>query len=258
MSEIRVVVLGAGVIGLTTAMLLSRKPGYNVTLVAKHMPGDYDIEYASPWAGANYFPFGKEGTRSATFERESWPELSRLAGEQPEAGIHYQDAVLYRRAKDQGTATGEWMDSLVREDPWFRDVVKNFRVLGKDELPPGVDGGTTFTSVCINTALYLPWLASQCLRHGAVLRRGIVTHVADAATLHHSGAARADVVVNCTGLSSRFLGGVTDSTLQPGRGQTVIVRNDPAVMATVSGTDDGPDEAVYVMHRAAGGGCVLG
>ncbi|KAK5003182.1 hypothetical protein LTR28_010492, partial [Elasticomyces elasticus] len=56
MSEIRVVVLGAGVIGLTTAMLLSRKPGYNVTLVAKHMPGDYDIEYASPWAGANYFP----------------------------------------------------------------------------------------------------------------------------------------------------------------------------------------------------------
>ncbi|KAK4988338.1 D-amino acid oxidase [Elasticomyces elasticus] len=57
MSEIRVVVLGAGVIGLTTAMLLSRKPGYNVTLVAKHMPGDYDIEYASPWAGANYFPY---------------------------------------------------------------------------------------------------------------------------------------------------------------------------------------------------------
>jgi hypothetical protein len=27
-----------------------------VTIVAKHMPGDYDIEYASPWAGANYLP----------------------------------------------------------------------------------------------------------------------------------------------------------------------------------------------------------
>jgi hypothetical protein len=43
----------AGVIGLTSALLLSRR-GYSVTVAAKHMPGDYDIEYASPWAGANY------------------------------------------------------------------------------------------------------------------------------------------------------------------------------------------------------------
>ena len=26
-------------------------------MVAKHMPGDYDIEYASAWAGANYWPY---------------------------------------------------------------------------------------------------------------------------------------------------------------------------------------------------------
>jgi glycine/D-amino acid oxidase-like deaminating enzyme len=40
---------------LTTALLLA-KDGHRVTVVAKHMPGDYDIEYASPWAGANYLP----------------------------------------------------------------------------------------------------------------------------------------------------------------------------------------------------------
>ena len=44
----------AGVIGLTTASLLSRKGYRSITVAAKHMPGDYDIEYASPWAGANY------------------------------------------------------------------------------------------------------------------------------------------------------------------------------------------------------------
>lgn len=48
--------LSAGVAGLTTALLLSRNPRYKVTIAAKHMPGDYDIEYASPWAGANYMP----------------------------------------------------------------------------------------------------------------------------------------------------------------------------------------------------------
>lgn len=46
----------AGVSGLTTALLLAREGKHNVTIVAKHMPGDYDIEYASPWAGANYLP----------------------------------------------------------------------------------------------------------------------------------------------------------------------------------------------------------
>lgn len=46
----------AGVSGLTTAFLLSQNPSNKITLVAKHMPGDYDIEYCSPWAGANYMP----------------------------------------------------------------------------------------------------------------------------------------------------------------------------------------------------------
>lgn len=47
----------AGVIGLTTAMLLSQDPENKITVAAKHMPGDYDIEYTSPWAGANYLPY---------------------------------------------------------------------------------------------------------------------------------------------------------------------------------------------------------
>lgn len=46
----------AGVTGLTTAYLLSQDPANKITVIAKHMPGDYDIEYASPWAGANYMP----------------------------------------------------------------------------------------------------------------------------------------------------------------------------------------------------------
>jgi D-amino-acid oxidase len=41
---------------MTSALLLSKIEGNAVTVVAKHMPGDYDIEYASPWAGANIAP----------------------------------------------------------------------------------------------------------------------------------------------------------------------------------------------------------
>ncbi|QKD46474.2 FAD-dependent oxidoreductase-like protein [Fusarium oxysporum Fo47] len=42
--------------GLTSALILSRIQSNLVTIIAKHMPGDYDIEYASPWAGANFLP----------------------------------------------------------------------------------------------------------------------------------------------------------------------------------------------------------
>lgn len=78
-----------------------------------------------------------------------------------------------------------------------------------------------------------------------------MNHVAEAAELHHSGK-RADIVVNCTGLSSLKLGGVADTKLYPGRGQIVLVRNTPGVMTSTSGTDDGEDEAVYIMQRADG------
>ncbi len=46
----------AGVSGLTCAYLLSKQKENTVTIIAKHMPGDYDIEYASPIAGANVLP----------------------------------------------------------------------------------------------------------------------------------------------------------------------------------------------------------
>jgi len=120
-----------------------------------------------------------------------------------------------------------------------------------------MDGGTSFGSVCINPEIYLAWLVSQCLRNGARFRRADIKHIHDAAKLDHSGKS-AHLVVNCTGLGSLSLGGVQDKKLYPGRGQVVLVRNEPKAMVAVSGTDDGPDEAAYVMHRAAGGGCVLG
>jgi hypothetical protein len=89
------------------------------------------------------------------------------------------------------------------------------------------------------------------------IKRSILTHISEAASLHSSGTP-ASIIINCTGLSALKLGGVMDTKLFPGRGQTVLVRNDPGVMITISGTDDGDDEATYIMPRAAGGGTILG
>lgn len=35
------------------------------------------------------------------------------------------DTLTYRRAKDTGTPTGDWMADLVDENPWFKDLLPN-------------------------------------------------------------------------------------------------------------------------------------
>lgn len=79
--------------------------------------------------------------------------------------------------------------------------------------------------------------------------RGEFAHICHAADAHHSGK-RADLVVNCTGLSARTLGGVEDAEMIPIRGQTVLVRNETAgMMYNIDKTDKEPS---YIMQRAVG------
>lgn len=143
---------------------------------------------------------------------------------------------------------------LVSVKPLLTSV--KLRILHKSELPPSCDTGTAFKSVCINTAVYLPWLLGQCLKNGVTIKRGILNHISEASSHHITG--NASIIMNCTGLLASKLGGVMDGTVYPGRGQIAIVRNEPGAMHTTSGTDDGSDEAMYIMQRAAGGGTVIG
>lgn len=259
MASRNILIIGAGVSGLTTALLLSRQhPHHRILVCAKHMPGDYDIEYCSPWAGANYMPVSPKGSRAAQWDRDTWPPLEQLAQECPEAGVHFQDCTILNRAKDQGSATAKWFSELLSLEPWFKDVVPGFRVLEKAELPDGVTSATRFRSVCINTGIYLSWLVSQCLGNGVVFKRAVFRHISEAAMSNVHPGGRIDLVVNATGLGSLKLGGVEDQMVAPARGQVVIVRNGSSGMVDVSGTDDGADEACYIMTRAAGGGTVLG
>lgn len=133
-----------------------------------------------------------------------------------------------------------------------------FRQIPKESLGLGIDSGTAFTSVCINTAIYLPWLVSQCLGNGVVFKRDVFKHIRDASDTGVHPAGKVDFVVNCTGLMATKIGGVEDHSVVPARGQIVIVRNEAGKMLGISGTDDGDDEACYVMTRAAGGGTILG
>lgn len=148
-------------------------------------------------------------------------------------------------------------DSLFSPNPWYATLFDDFRKLAADELAEDIHSGCQFTSVCINTAVYLPWLVGQCVELGVVLRRAVLKHVSEAASMSHTGS-KADVVVNASGLLACRLGGVMDAAVYPIRGQVVVVRNEAPAMLTTSSTDDGEDELLYIMTRAVGGGTILG
>lgn len=59
-------------IGLQTAISLLETGKYNVTIVAKHFPGDKSIEYTSPWAGAQW----RTHAAPADKEQRAWDLLS--------------------------------------------------------------------------------------------------------------------------------------------------------------------------------------
>lgn len=48
-------ILGAGITGLATAYVLSSD--YKVTIVARNLPGDLGLDWASPWYAINILSF---------------------------------------------------------------------------------------------------------------------------------------------------------------------------------------------------------
>ncbi|KAJ4289519.1 D-amino acid oxidase [Collariella sp. IMI 366227] len=206
-----IVVLGAGVSGLTCALLLAKEKDNVVTVVAKHMPGDYDIEYTSPWAACplSETPAGNAAPGPSFANSPPTPIAARVL----------------RRSKDIASGLKAALsDGLFQPSPWYKEVMDNFRELPASELPAGMHSGCEFTSVCINTAIYLPWLVGQCAKLGVQFKRAVLKHVSEAVGMSHSGQ-KADVVINASGLLSCRLGGVMDGKVYPARGQIVLVRN---------------------------------
>ncbi|KAG0204751.1 hypothetical protein BGX28_003413 [Mortierella sp. GBA30] len=207
-------ILGAGVSGLSTALALLEKGNYSVKVVATHLPSDLNIDYTSPWAGAHWRSYAdiadlaQQEHDTVTFKRFAY-----LAENEPKAGIMYIQGHDYWEVKPKKF-----------EDPWFKRLLKNYRHLSKEELPPGIEFGITYTTVAMNAPKYLLYLQEQVLARGGILERATVPSLRALAQIPHRNNTKADILVNCSGLGSRNLVGVHDHQMFPTRGQILIVK----------------------------------
>jgi D-amino-acid oxidase len=211
-----ITVVGAGVIGLTTALTLEER-GHQVRVIA----AGTDDATTSAVAGACWFPYrAGPPDRVAAWAAATRDWLDGLTS-QPSAGV--APLTGYEITADAGADPPR---------PWWAAHI------AVDRAPAPVTGGPLawrYQSAGIEPARFLPWLVGE-LR--ARVERRPVTALADEP---------GDVVVNCTGLAARGLTG--DGALAPLLGQVVITEVG-GVDRTVTVTDErDPDRLFYVIPR---------
>jgi len=221
-----VVVIGCGVIGLSTAVLL-RESGFDAHIRTAAMPH----ETTSSVAAAIWYPY------------RAYPEDRVLAW----GGRTFE--VLVRLAKDPKTGVvmreGFELHREPAPDPWWMDAVPDVRRCERDELPPGYEDGHAFTVPVIEMPVYLGYLLDRYIAAGGSVEERHVSSLEEVANEYRA-------VVNCAGIGARELAG--DSGVVPIRGQVVRVRN-PGIERFIL-DEDGPEGVTYIVPRSED--CILG
>jgi D-amino-acid oxidase len=213
----RVIVVGAGVLGLSAALRLSER-GHDVAVLARDLPPETTSAVAAAlWYPYHALPHDAVLRWSAT----AFAELSRLAAEEPGCGV----AVRWGTELIRGPVT----------TPWWRDAVPRLDPL--TTVPEGYDGGWRLPVPVVDMSVYLPWLVARLEARGvSITRTWLPALPVPSAQV---------AVVNCSGLAARALAG--DDSLRPVRGQVVLV--DQVGLTEWTLAESGEADLTYVVPR---------
>ncbi|MFF4761440.1 FAD-dependent oxidoreductase [Streptomyces sp. NPDC001292] len=217
------VVVGGGVIGLTTAVVLAER-GRRVRVWTRE-PAE---RTTSAVAGALWWPYRIEPeSLVGEWSLESLAVYEELAGRPDETGVRLVE----------GVHGGTRLDSL---GPWAA------RVPGLRPAHAGEWAGTALWArlPLIDMSAHLPWLRKRLTGAGGIVEERVVTDLT---------AVDAAVVVNCTGLGAREL--VPDPAVRPVRGQLVVVEN-PGIATWLTSVDPVSQSPTYAFPQP--GGLLLG
>jgi D-amino-acid oxidase len=227
MGFVRVIVLGAGIAGLTTAVSLL-KAGCEVRVVAA-ATGDATTAYMA--AGVWFPTHAGPPDKVPIWGGRTVEVLADQARDSIPGVIMRESLALYRQPPGR---------------PGWTASVGHIREATRAELPPGYEYGLRFVVPQAEPPLYLPWLIQQVRDRGGEI---VTQHVTALAELFDSSV---DALVNCPGLAARDL--VGDLSVYPVRGQIVRVTN-PGLSLSVRDEFHSAGRA-YVHPRT--NDCILG
>lgn len=217
--RVDVLVIGAGVSGLTTAVCLA-EAGMKVAVHTRDRPG----ETTSCAAGAIWGLYLVDDARTTRWAEYTRSVLSGLADDSAQTGVRL----------------GHGMEASWEPVPppaWAR-ALPGFRVGEPAELPEGFRSGWWYTVPVIDMPRYLGYLEVRLRQAGAVIEHRTIDSLSAATEL-------APVVVNCTGVWAREL--ASDPAIYPTRGQVVVVDN-PGIDTFFMQYDECPQSTYILPH----------
>ncbi|KAJ3068911.1 hypothetical protein HK102_007038, partial [Quaeritorhiza haematococci] len=276
-----VTVLGAGVIGLTTACLLQSQ-GHKVKIVARASPETWDTDdlFTSPKAGAHWRSFAEPEEKRLQGKVHALTSIATCQLETPRSFFLIHSKSIYYSTLTRFLMCGSWIcqpnnteweevtfhmlwelmsikeAGLMQtpgyetwgekpedwEEPWFASFIPKYSHMSAESLPSGKTFGIQYETVCINVPKYMHWLLTSFKSMGGILEHRSVSHIDE---LFEGDV---DAVVNCSGFGALYLGGVEDKDVYPTRGQTVLV-NAPHIRHTITTLGD---QFTYIIPREDG------
>jgi D-amino-acid oxidase len=215
-------VIGAGVSGLTSAILLAEY-GYPTAIFAEDTgPGT-----TSAAAGAIWYPYDAGPSAGAIgWALETHRVLQDLA-RNPRSGVSVIEQRVYSRGDE--IEIPDWAEPLGAR--WLE---------GSSEIPGAFTSGFALRVPLMDTSIYLDYLAGRFASAGGEAAAPVRFENLEEVAL------KFDLVINCAGIGARTL--VPDPDLEPHRGQVAlvpkmdieyaIVCDDPPLMYAIPRTND--------------------
>ncbi|WP_432892887.1 FAD-dependent oxidoreductase [Kribbella sp. CA-245084] len=218
----RVVVVGAGVIGLTTAVQLA-EAGHRVDVVAAEAPE----ATTSAVAGALWGPWLVEPRgRVLAWAAYGLKVLDALAGD-PSSGVRVVSGIEVSR---RGYGPPDWADLLADRRPCT-----------PHELPTGYSHGSRYSAPLVDMPVHLSYLMVRLRAAGGTLT------IRRLASLGQAVVEPRTVIVNCSGIGARQL--VPDADLFPIRGYHVLASNPGLTEFLEADTEHPTDLLAIYPHR---------
>jgi len=229
-----VVVLGAGVVGLTTALHLAQSKAYNVTIVAREYTPNTK---ASDLSGGMIAYMDIEGPL-ARISKAKFKDIAKFDGVR--AGVKMTPCHVLYRSKD----ALEERDSILKQHPSCRKATK--------QECRGAKCGFVCNMPVVTMPIYLRYLMDRLKEHGVEMKRMTVSRLSDVFELFPN----TQIVINCTGTGSKEL--ADDKDVQPVAGHMILIEHNAITLKdyTLYFDEENPGGYTYFMPRADG--CIMG
>ncbi|KAI5968359.1 hypothetical protein KGF57_000218 [Candida theae] len=249
---LQIVIVGAGILGLTTALTLSEKltDEHEIYVIAEYGPHDPRLnttmsnfhEYTSPWAGAHFRPFpsaNEQDKKEMKMTRDTLRYFTELAASHPESSIKFVDGIEYLQNANDLYKTVSY---------GYSEGINNFAKTGQEGFV-----GFKYDTWVLNPILYLQFIYRKLVVSDVMFIHKKLNSLREISTMFKS-----PVIINCSGMGLQYNGGY-DTQCFPIRGQTLLVKPPRSFKLDTTITYQLEDGSwVFIIARPFNGGVILG